>query len=71
MLAIPAVTICIEFNADAFRAAADNARSFATGFLGWGRLWYGLLLLALTGYRGIQALWAVFPTDSPSARDVA
>jgi hypothetical protein len=48
LLAIPAVTILLDFSTKGMQSGVANARGFATGFLGWGRLWFGLLLLSLT-----------------------
>jgi hypothetical protein len=55
MVAIPALTILLDFSTDGMRAAAENVKGFATGFRdNWGQLWFGLLLLAFTGFSAFK-----------------
>jgi hypothetical protein len=54
LLAIPAVTIFFNFNAEGLPMAVARAKGFATGFLGWGRLWFGLMLLSLTSFAAFK-----------------
>jgi hypothetical protein len=55
MMAIPALTILLDFSTNGMRAAAENVKGFATGFRdNWGQLWFGLLLLAFTGFSAFK-----------------
>jgi hypothetical protein len=50
LLAIPALTLLFDSSGNPLQAAGANFNWFVNGFLGWVRVWYGLLLLALTGF---------------------
>jgi hypothetical protein len=39
-----------NFNAEGMQLAGVRIKGFAAEFLGWGRLWFALLLLSLAGF---------------------
>jgi hypothetical protein len=54
LLVILAGTIIFNFDAEGVQLGIARARGFATGFLGWGRLWFTLLLLSLAGFTAFK-----------------